>query len=308
MGNFLSSEPVETFSKDELTFLHQPSELLDLECPICLQVMAEPNIVSCCGHHFCGGCIAKSQKTSNFCPLCKGQSYTAMVDRGLQRRIHGLMVRCIYHNRSCTWVGELQHLSDHMNRRKREGECPYSDAPCVNGCGFKTERQALERHEKNNCQKRTVNCTYCQASGIYEVIVSSHLQTCPNYPIHCPNECKIEFKLPRRRMNSHLKDECPLVDVKCRYEWAGCEWVGYRGDLTVHEERSSNEHLEQVSTATKSLKEENKQLKKEISDLKTLHKHTVRELHKQSDTVNNLKSELEKLKLTITMTTKTPCQ
>ena len=86
------------YSKNELTFVEEPPKLLDLEleCPVCLQVMLnDPHLVSCCGHNFCGPCIKKIQSRNEPCPLCMENRYQAMVDKKTQRNINSLHIYCI---------------------------------------------------------------------------------------------------------------------------------------------------------------------------------------------------------------------
>ena len=47
------------FSKDELSFVEEIPKQIEIECPICLKVLANPHLVSCCGHHFCEDCIER---------------------------------------------------------------------------------------------------------------------------------------------------------------------------------------------------------------------------------------------------------
>ena len=93
-------------------------------------------------------------------------------------------------------------------------------------------------------------------------------------------------------MGKHLKEKCPLVDVKCDYGWAGCEWVGFRGDHEIHMERSESEHLLLVSTVTESLMEEKESLKKEVKELKTVTAKMAREVTRQGKELEQLKNDL----------------
>ncbi|XP_011410253.1 PREDICTED: TNF receptor-associated factor 4-like [Amphimedon queenslandica] len=288
-----SSSPPETFSVDELNFLDDIPDHLHLECPICLQVMTnDPYIISCCGNHFCGACINSSKRTNPQCPLCKASNFEVMIDKGLQRTINGLRVKCIYNDSSCDWIGQLQGLSDHMSRDKRQGECLYPVVKCGNGCGHKDTRWKLTDHEGNHCIRRTVSCTYCLATGEHRDITTSHLGVCPLYPIPCPNNCRPGLKLPRKQMKKHLSEKCPLVDVQCDYKWAGCKWIGFRGDHEIHAERSESEHLLLVSMATKTLTEENEDLKKEMKEMKTVVAKMAREVSRQGKEIEELKKNM----------------
>ena len=86
------------------TFLDQC--LSKYECPICLLVMREPHIVSCCGKKFCKACMDKIPEKK--CPIC-AQPFTSMQEKELERQILDLKVKCCTEN--CDWVGELRDIS-----------------------------------------------------------------------------------------------------------------------------------------------------------------------------------------------------
>ena len=269
------------YSKDELTFIEEPPKLLELECPICLQVMLnDPHLVSCCGHHFCGPCIKKIQSRNEPCPLCKENSYQAMVDKSTQRNINGLHIYCINNKEGCKWKGELKDLSSHLQQGKREGECQYVRVQCkyaktlldiffltpqkIRVCGVMGQRYEVSRHEANDCPNRPYSCKYCYQKDTFCSITEKHYSECRNYPVSCPNNCK-EDKMPRYQLKDHLDISCLLQPVECEFSWAGCKVKTIRQDLTKHYADHLQQHL---SLACKELKRENEALKKENADLK----------------------------------------
>ena len=208
------------FSQDELTFLKEPPKQIEIECPICLQVMInDPHLVSCCGHHFCGTCIKRVKDSNGACPYCKEKEYQTMSNKDRLRIINGLKVNCT--NKGCEWKGELKYLLVHLNKGKREGQCQYEVVTCVHsGCELKKQRQYLVKHEKNECNQRIVFCSYCKFRGTCQFIVNEHFSKCPQYPVPCPNECGCLDEMPRCDIQTHLSEECPLQSVECEFKWA----------------------------------------------------------------------------------------
>ena len=43
----------------------------DLNCPVCLEVLACP-VARSCGHALCAACHFECEKKSSRCPICKG--------------------------------------------------------------------------------------------------------------------------------------------------------------------------------------------------------------------------------------------
>ena len=268
------------YSKDELIFIEEPPKLLELECPVCLQVMLnDPHLVSCCGHHFCGPCIKKIQETKGPCPLCKESSYQAIINKSTQRNINGLHVYCINNKEGCKWKGELKDLSSHLQQGEREGECQYVSVQCkytkgiiavFSGdkkfkiCRLIDQRYKMSRHETNDCPNRPYTCKYCSYKDTFYSVTEKHYSECRSYPVSCPNNCKPD-EMPRYQLKGHLDLLCPLQPVECEFSWAGCKVKPKRQDLTKH----CSDHLQQhLSLACKELKRENEALKKENADLK----------------------------------------
>ena len=251
------------FSKDEFTFLKEPPKQIEIECPICLQVMLnDPHLVSCCGHHFCGTCIKRVKDSNGACPYCKEKEYQTMPNKDRLRIINGLKVNCT--NKGCEWKGELKKLSVHLNKGKREGQCQYEVVTCVHsGCEIKKQRQYLVKHEKNDCNQRIVFCSYCKLKGTCQFIVNEHFSTCTQYPVPCPNECGCLDEMPRCDIQTHVTEECPLQSVECEFKWAGCQYTSLRKDLQQHNNDSQLKHMSLLAKECKELKNENQQLKKE---------------------------------------------
>ena len=286
------------YSKDELTFVEEPPKLLELECPVCLQVMLnDPHLVSCCGHNFCGPCIKKVQSKNEACPLCKENSYQAMVDKKTQRNINGLHVYCINNKEGCKWKGELKDLSSHLQRRKRQGECHYVRVVCKYCQLFEDQRYKLDAHETKDCPNRPYSCDYCSYSGTHYFVTWWHYSKCLNYPVFCPNNCT-QDKIPRYQLKDHLDTSCPLQPVECEFSWAGCEVKPKRQDIPKHCSDNLQQHLslacDELKKEIKLLKKENAEIKKENAEIKKENEEIKKENVEKENT--KIKEDVAKIK------------
>ena len=73
-----------------------PEECL---CRICLCLLNDPHLTTCCGHHFCKDCIFKVAQANKSCPMCKMKGFVAVVDKHVQRKIRALTVRCSFYGK-----------------------------------------------------------------------------------------------------------------------------------------------------------------------------------------------------------------
>ena len=122
-----------------------------LSCPVCLLPFRDPHLVSCCGARFCEPCIGRVKDASQPCPLCK-QEFVSLLDRGFQRKVLELNVRCSRKKDGCQWVGELRRVDLH----ERKG-CWWAVVECSYQCGVHLPRRLMAEHEHDICPQRPTN-------------------------------------------------------------------------------------------------------------------------------------------------------
>ena len=126
----------------------------DFECPLCLLWLKEPTLTSCCGHHFCRGCIERVVERDHVCPLCKEKGFETFLNKDIQRKLNTQKVYCRQKSRGCEWVGELGKLECHLD--VAEGDCGFVMVECEFGpvgCIAKFPRKDLQRHREESLHK-----------------------------------------------------------------------------------------------------------------------------------------------------------
>ena len=250
-------------SKEELSFVKELPEHVEIECPVCLNILTDPHLVSCCGHNFCGSCIERVKASNGSCPMCKEKKYQSFIDKKCSRIINGLEVYCSNKEKGCQWKGELKNMSTHLNREKREGECQYEEVKCrIGKCQERRQRRYLKFHEDKVCPQRPFQCQYCGEGGTFLSITKDHYEECRQYPVTCPNKC-VSTNMPRGSLTAHI-NECPLEPVDCVFSWAGCNDKPLRKDVHVH--TADTKHMTLLAVACGQLKKENEQIKEEIKE------------------------------------------
>jgi len=186
-------------------------------CKICYFPSREPYLSEFCGHTFCKSCIDHAKKATLLhvflCPVCRSEEFTLFRNKQNEREIKSLDVLCTNKERGCTWQGKLSSITDHLN--SSDG-CPFEEVACSNNCENILERKFLIDHLINQCQRRKVDCQYCCITDELRYIEGSHMETCPKYPLPCPNDCGMS-DIPREGMNDH-RGVCPLEEVDCPNE------------------------------------------------------------------------------------------
>ena len=219
-----NKKPDPSYTRDDLSFVKEPPEVISIECPICLQIMLKDISQTSCGHHFCTSCIKRVLDKKESCPTCRTTSYRIFPDANRQRIISGLQVYCSNEKDGCTWKGELKNLSGHINKDKREGDCQFQVVKCHYWGGLifyvKKKRADLANHEENECPNRPYTSQYCGNKSTYWRITDSHCKRCPRYPVPCPNKCYPKKTMPREEVDAHIKNDCPLQPVACELCWA----------------------------------------------------------------------------------------
>ncbi|XP_019855043.1 PREDICTED: TNF receptor-associated factor 4-like [Amphimedon queenslandica] len=243
----------EIISKDELSFVEEVPKQIEIECPVCLNILTNPHQVSCCGKNFCGSCIERVKDNNGSCPMCNHSKYQSFPDKNVSRIVNGLRVYCTNKKKGCQWKGDLKDLLIHLKKGKREGECQFEEVKCqYDKCQTKDQRQNLLIHEKDDCNERPYKCEHCAITHSYTFIIGEHLKTCRKYPTKCPNDCS--KVIPKESVPDHLT-QCPLQPVDCEFSWAGCNDKPLRKDVDEH--TNDTKHMTLLAVACGQLKKEN---------------------------------------------------
>ena len=252
-------------------FVEKPPEAIQTDCPVCLLILKEPCLISCCGHKFCRECIEQVTKDAKPCPLCNEPNFNFMRERKLEIFLKGSGVWCSYKKEGCEWSGELGQLQEHLNRdpalENQLNGCAFVAVECTHKCGEWFQRRHISTHQNEQCKKRPYSCDYCRDyASTFEDVTEIHYPQCGKYPVACPNDCDV-YKMEQQDLEGHLRDKCPLTLVDCPFHYAGCETQLPRKDMPEHM-KDTVTHLMSLATVTQRLTVENQKLTKENQELK----------------------------------------
>ena len=128
-------------------------------CLICFSVLRDPVMCSRNQHCFCRSCITQHFQNSQRCPTCNDKlTVETLVDppRILKDLINELNIHCVYNNRGCQEIVQLQQLDRHEN------SCGFTPVVCTNeGCGATVNKRDLIHHESEQCEYRKLKCHSC---------------------------------------------------------------------------------------------------------------------------------------------------
>ena len=94
----------------ECEFVTKPPDCLQVECPVCLNILREPHQVTCCGKSFCNTVIKFPTNCCKApCPCCKQVCYQAFPNKGLQQPLYEYLVYCVNKtDNGCDWTGGIR--------------------------------------------------------------------------------------------------------------------------------------------------------------------------------------------------------
>ncbi|CAB4031398.1 E3 ubiquitin- ligase NRDP1 [Paramuricea clavata] len=128
-------------------------------CLICFNVLREPVLCPRNHHCFCRSCITKHLENSRRCPTCADEltvETLAEPNRMVKDMLNELNIHCIYIDRGCQEILQLQHLDNH------EVTCGFTPAVCTNqGCGATLNQRDLIHHQSELCEFRKLKCHSC---------------------------------------------------------------------------------------------------------------------------------------------------
>ena len=131
----------------------------NFQCLICLNVLRDPVMCSRNQHCFCRSCITRHLQNAQRCPTCNDKLTVRTLTeppRMVKNLINELNIYCVYNNRGCQEIVQLQHLDRH------EDSCGFTPAACTNeGCGVTVNKRDLIHHESEQCEYRKLKCHSC---------------------------------------------------------------------------------------------------------------------------------------------------
>ena len=253
----------------DFIFVERPSQ--DFFCPVSLELLLEPQLTSCCGHHLSLEAATRLRREGKACPMCNGEQWSAMLDKYHRRRVHEVRVRCWHMDNGCAWVGEVNDLKQH------------TDA----------------------CEKRPWECQYCALKCTYGEGEEKHWPACLKFPEPCPNRCEVG-RVERCNMEQH-RSVCSLEPVACEMKEFGCSVVVPRKELATHMRESELQHLTAMTMLNLRLSRQLQQdsterdrkitqLQQEMADMKKLQTEMKKKFGEQKQLLNKHTREFTELK------------
>ena len=228
-----------------------PSEFVQSECPVCLQIIREPHQVTCCGKKFCKACIDHNIAIQKPCPACN-EKFSSFADKSSKQSLYSLKVRCGHQKDGCEWTGELRQLDEHLNTdplpEKQLDGCQFVEVDCIYNCGNHQQRRYIQNHQIKDCPKRPFGCEHCHDyKSTYDDVTSNHWPVCGSFPVPCPNQCGSAIQ--RQNIDSHVADECPLTTINCDFHHVGCAVKLPRQDMPEHLRENILTHISLLATS-----------------------------------------------------------
>ncbi len=246
-------------------------------CSACSEILQEPYQVTCCGENLCMKCLGRIKSERDNCPNCSAVSYFGTRNDQLYEKIRRLRVHCLYEDRGCDWIGNIEELKlQHLNLEGDQEACQFVKIKCPY-CHELVNFETINRHRVDICLQRPFACQYCLTyQSTFADIMSNHRYVCSYWALQCANDCG--ELIMQMDMNNHIRNDCPLTVLDCEFEAIGCTAELPREEMSYHMTNNVSTHMILMARALKdvtskteammeSMKREMEQLKEENASL-----------------------------------------
>ena len=173
-------------------------------CLICFNVLKDPVLCPRNQHCFCRGCITKHIENSRRCPTCADElTEEALTEtrRMVKDYLNKLNIRCVYHDKGCEKIVQLQHLDQH------EDSCGFTPAVCRNqGCGAILNKRDLIHHESELGENRKLKCHSCGEIAKTLADVEKRTARMEAKQANVENNIQIKFTYLNRNLETYMKN------------------------------------------------------------------------------------------------------
>ena len=173
-------------------------------CLICFNVLKDPVLCPRNQHCFCRGCITKHLENSRRCPTCADELTEETLTeppRMVKDYLNESKIRCIYHDRGCEEIVQLQHLDQH------EDSCGFTPAVCRNqDCGAILNKQDLINHESELCEYRKLKCHSCGEMIKTLADVEKRTERIETNQANGEKNMKTKFMNLEKKMETHMNN------------------------------------------------------------------------------------------------------
>lgn len=260
-------------------------------CSSCQQLLKDPCLLSCCGSAFCKECVNRLNGSTKKCSRDKcGKEYTVISEgskiEDLRKKLLGLKVYCPMRGNGCRWTGVIEQLEkDHLKSSSEDlSACQFQEVHCPNQCGTFLPRGKMKEHRLSHCTRQLALCSHCGIEGKIEEILI-HQRMCPSTPVQC-DKCKIKG-IPRCDILAHLEEKCPQRIIFCKYRYVGCYDEIKFVDISDHNSKCYQKHLDLLSEKLQFVSNENIELCQEVEELRMENERLAKIVSMESDTISS---------------------
>lgn len=231
-----ATQPEEGNSHKMLRYSVLLKSSIDFICPVCKDLLYNPQQATCCKEHICEPCIQLIKEEKRPCPVCRNKKFPVKVNSRFRKMLGSQEVVCPNATKGCKWTDCLDNLESHLD--SVSGLCDYVVVSCPLDCGIMLERYQLTGHITDECINRSK-----------ELDLPT---TTTEMSIPCSNKCGQFFD--KGYLRDHLTSECPLRIVSCPCSILGCQSKEItHKDLRDHINTSTEDHIQLITKYTEQL-------------------------------------------------------